>query len=113
MDEFKKKYSELLKDVVEGHAASRDFDIFIKENSTNDYFKQSIMELMDDNDPWNMVYAAGISIDYNIDMKKARKTLKYLLRKVEFGLYTIEAENNLIKYKRKRLNSIFKRKKNK
>lgn len=108
MDEFKKKYSELLKDVVEGHIDSREFDSFIKTNSTKNYFRKSIIELMDDCDPWNMVYAAGISIDYNIDMKKARKTLKYLLRKVEFGLYTIEAENNLIKYKRKRLRNIFK-----
>lgn len=113
MDEFKKKYSELLKDVVEGHIDSCEFDIFIKTSSTKNYFRQSIIELMDDCDPWNMVYATGISIDYNIDMKKARKTLKYLLRKVEFGLYTIEAENNLIKYKRKRFRNIFKLKKKK
>lgn len=102
MDEFKIEYCKLVKDVVEGHIDSREFDKFIKDNSNKDYFKKSIIELMDDSDPWNMVYAAGISIDYNIDMKKARKTIKYILRKVEFGLYTIEAENNLFKYKRKR-----------
>ncbi len=107
MDEFKIKYKKLIKDVVEGHIDSHNLDTFIKTNSTKDYFRQSIMALMDDNDPWNMVYAAGISIDYNIDMKKARKTLKYILRQVEFGLYTIEAENNLIKYKRKRWTRFF------
>lgn len=110
MDNFKEEYKKLIKDIVEGHIDSRDFDKFIKDNSTKDYFRQSIIELMDDKDPWNMVYATGISIDYNIDMKKSRRTLKYLLRKVKFGLYTIEAENNLIKYKRKRWFRFFKKK---
>ena len=110
MNEFKIKYCKLVKEVVEGHIDSREFDKFIKDNSNKEYFKKSIIDLMDDKDPWNMVYAAGISIDYNIDMKKARKTLKYILRKVEFGIYTIEAENNLIKYRRKRLSRFFKKK---
>lgn len=48
MDEFKIKYCKLVKDVVEGHIDSREFDKFIKDNSNKDYFRKSIIELMDD-----------------------------------------------------------------
>lgn len=104
MNEFKKKYSKLIKDINDGQIERAVFEKYVDEHSKTNYFNQAINELMDSEDIWIKVYAVGTSIDYNVDMKKARIILKYILREVDFGLYTIEAENNLIKYRRKRFN---------
>ena len=106
MNEFKKEYIKLIKKMNQGYIARSEFEEFVSKHKEMEYFKEAILTLMDSDDPWVMVLSADCCIEYDIDMKKARRVIKYILRHVPFDLYTIEAENVLIKYRRKKLNII-------
>lgn len=106
MNEFKNEYIKLIKKMNQGYIARSEFEEFISKHKEESYFKEAISTLMENDDPWVMVLSANYCIDYDIDIKKARRVIKYILRHVPFDLYTIEAENVLIKYKRKKLNFI-------